>query len=89
LRLPLILPGSGKIASCGSRSSAHGERCSRPRPGGNSIGVLLFVKEGYLDDVEIYSNEGSTIAGLPVPSALKLSERSQPDPSGARYLTNP
>jgi hypothetical protein len=65
-------------------SDAHGLD-----PGGNSIGVLLFVKDGYLDDVEIYSNEGSNFAGLPVASALKLSEWSEPDPSGARYLTNP
>jgi hypothetical protein len=65
-------------------SDAHGLD-----PGGNSIGVLLFVKDGYLDDVEIYSNEGSTFAGLPVASALKLSEWSEPDPSGTRYLTNP
>jgi len=57
--------------------------------GGNSIGVLLFVKDGYLDDVEIYSTEGSGFAGLPDTSALKLSEWSEPDRSGIRYLTNP
>jgi hypothetical protein len=65
-------------------SDAHGLD-----PGGNSIGVDLLVREGYLDDVEIYSYEGSTFAGLPVPSALKLSEWSQPDPSGIQWLTNP
>jgi hypothetical protein len=65
-------------------SDAHGLD-----PGGNSIGVLLFVKDGYLDDVEIFGYEGSTFAGLPVPSALKLSEWSEPDRSGIRYLTNP
>jgi len=65
-------------------SDAHGFD-----PGGNSIGILLFVKDGYLDDLEIYSNEGSTFAGLPVPSALKLSEWSEPGRSVTRYLTNP
>jgi hypothetical protein len=65
-------------------SDAHGLD-----PAGNSIGVLLFVKDGYLDDVEIFGYEGSTFAGLPVPSALKLSEWSKPDRSGTRYLTNP
>src|SRR5581483_8212077 len=65
-------------------SDAHGLD-----PGENSIGVLLFVKDGYLDEVEIYSNEGSTFAGLPDPSALRLSEWSEPDRSGTRYLTNP
>jgi hypothetical protein len=56
---------------------------------GTTLGVLLFVKDGYLDDVEIYSHEGSTFAGLPDPSALRLSEWSEPDGSGTRYLTNP
>jgi hypothetical protein len=65
-------------------SDAHGLD-----PGGNSIGVLLFANEGYLDDVEIYSSEGSGFAGLPVATALKLSEWSEPDPSGVRRLTNP
>ena len=65
-------------------SDAHGLD-----PGGNSIGVLLFVKDGYLDDVEIYSNEGSTFAGLPDPSALRLSEWSEPGRSGTRHLMNP
>jgi hypothetical protein len=65
-------------------SDAHGLD-----PGGNSIGVLLIVNDRYLDDVEIFGDEGSTVAGLPVPSALKLSEWSEPDRSGTRYLTNP
>ena len=65
-------------------SDAHGLD-----PGDNSIGVLLFVKDGYLDDVEISSNEGSSFAGLPDPGALKLSEWSEPDGSGTRHLTNP
>src|SRR5438874_11448319 len=65
-------------------SDAHGLD-----PGANSIGVLLFVKDGYLNDVEIYGHEGSTFAGLPDPSALKRSEWTEPDQSGTRYLTNP
>lgn len=58
-------------------------------PGGNSVGVLLFVNAGYLAGVEVYSNEGSTFAGLPEPTALKLSEWSEPDQHGVRHLTNP
>jgi hypothetical protein len=65
-------------------SDAHGLD-----PGGSAIGVLLFVEDGYLDDVEIYGNEGSTFAGLPDADALKLSEWSEPDTTGSRYLKNP
>ena len=33
-------------------------------PGGNPVGVLLFVDEGYLSDVEVFNWEGSDFAGL-------------------------
>jgi hypothetical protein len=66
-------------------SGAHGTD-----PGGNEIGVLLFVEDGYLFDVEVFSyEEPSAFAGLPDPSALKLSEWSTPDEGGARHLLNP
>jgi hypothetical protein len=49
-------------------SSAHGTD-----PGGNQIGVLLFVDDGYLTDVEVCSYEAESVfAGLPDPGALKL-----------------
>ena len=65
-------------------SDAHGSD-----PGGNSIGVLLFVKEGYLSQVEVYSNEGSKFEGTPDPDALKLSEWSVRDKNGSKRLLNP
>jgi len=65
-------------------SDAHGID-----PGGNEIGVLLWVDEGYLFDVEVFSYEGSDFAGLPEPGALKLSEWSEPDDAGSRHLLNP
>lgn len=59
-------------------------------PGGNSIGVLLFVDDGYLSEVEIVSHKGvSTFAGLPEPAALKISKWSERDSRGRRHLLNP
>ena len=41
-------------------------------PGGNAVGVILFVKDGYLHNVEVYSNEEhSHFAGIPKPAALQ------------------
>jgi hypothetical protein len=66
-------------------SDAHGTD-----PGGHQIGVLLFVDDGYLADVEIFSyEEESVFAGLPDPGALKLSEWSTPDDAGVSRLRNP
>ena len=65
-------------------SDAHGTD-----PGGNEIGVLLWVDDGYLFDVEVFSYEGSEFAGLPDPSALKLSQWSAADDAGSRHLLNP
>ena len=58
-------------------------------PGGNQIGVLLFVDDGYLSEVEIYSLAGDGFAGLPDRDALKLSEWSEASDSGVRHLMNP
>ena len=58
-------------------------------PGGNRVGVLLFVDEGYLSQVEVFSFGDDRYAGLPHPSALKLSEWSEEDASGGRSLLNP
>jgi len=58
-------------------------------PAGNEIGALLFVDDGYLSEVEIYSFGGDSFAGLPSPDALKLSEWSADDGSGTRHLLNP
>jgi hypothetical protein len=50
-------------------SDAHGTD-----PGGNEVGVLLFIEDGYLSEVEVYSTTGEGFDGLPQPLALKLSE---------------
>jgi hypothetical protein len=42
-------------------------------PGGNEIGVLVFVDDGYLDNVEVFGYGDGSYAGLPAASALKLS----------------
>jgi hypothetical protein len=59
-------------------------------PGGNLVGVLLFVDDGYLSDVEVYSVDGSD-CGLPDPGALKLSEWSEWSElgGGTSHLLNP
>ncbi len=58
-------------------------------PAGNLVGVLLFVDDGYLSEVEVFNYEGSDFAGLPDPSALKLSEWSEATDAGVRHLLNP
>ncbi len=58
-------------------------------PAGTQIGVLLFVDDGYLAEVEIYNFDDHGFAGLPDPAALKLSEWSERDTSGSRRLLNP
>jgi hypothetical protein len=65
-------------------SDAHGTD-----PGGNEVGVLLFTEDGYLTEIEVYSSTGDGFGGLPRPESLQLSEWSDPDESGARWLTNP
>jgi hypothetical protein len=58
-------------------------------PNGNRVGVLLFVKDGYLSEVEVHSWTGSEIAGLPAASDLTLSEWTEADGRGVRKLRNP
>ena len=57
-------------------------------PGGNPIGVLLFVDAGYLAEVEIFSEDDSPFS-LPSVDALTLSEWSETDELGMRWLVNP
>jgi hypothetical protein len=58
-------------------------------PGGNPVGVLLFVDDGYLSEVEVYSVDGSGFAGLPDASTLELSRWSKANNTGMRHLLNP
>ena len=60
---------------------AHGED-----PAGNQVGVLLFVDDGYLSEVEVYSIAGDRFGGVPDPRRLRISEWSEPDTDGARHL---
>ncbi len=39
---------------------------------GHLIGVMLFVDDGYLSEVEVYSVDGSGFGGLPDPTWLEL-----------------
>ncbi len=64
-------------------SDAHGTDS-----GGNAIGVLLFVEDGYLSEVEVYSVEGDGLSEVPSSTALTLSEWSDPDGGGTRRLLN-
>ena len=66
-------------------SDAHG-----PDPNGNVVGVLLFVDSGYLSNVEVYDMmcEDKGFAGLPDASGLTLSEWSEPNEHGTRWLQN-
>ena len=75
--------GGGELAKR-MPTDAHGTDS-----GGNEVGVLLFVDDGYLAEVEVYSFGEDEFAGLPDASALKLSEWSAPDSAGMRQLLNP
>jgi hypothetical protein len=69
-------------------TDAHGRD-----PGGNDVGVLLFVDEGYLSEVEVFDYGDGSYAGLPDPADLKLSQWSEwfvtDDGSRGRTLLNP
>jgi hypothetical protein len=58
------LPPANDVAT--PASEAHGRD-----PGGNLVGVLLFVRDGYLDDLEVFGYEGSEFGGLPDPEAMR------------------
>jgi hypothetical protein len=58
-------------------------------PGGNLVGVLLFVVDGYLAELEVFGYESSDFAGLPRPESLKISEWGESDDNGIRRLLNP
>lgn len=59
-------------------------------PAGNMVGVILFVDDGYLSELEVFSHEErSEFAGLPDPAALQLDQWSEPDEHGTRWLLNP
>ena len=64
-------------------SDAHGTD-----PGGKLVGILLWVEDGYLFDVEVFDYEEGTFSGVPDPTALKLSQWSEPE-DGVRTLLNP
>jgi hypothetical protein len=56
---------------------------------GNAIGVLLFVDEGYLSQVEVYANEDPAHwGGIPASGEVKLSEWEETAP-GSYRLANP
>lgn len=41
-------------------------------PAGYDVGILLFVEDGYFENVEVYSNDGSSrFGGLPDPQDLR------------------
>jgi hypothetical protein len=50
-------------------SDAHGNE-----PGGNFVGILLFVEDGYLSEVEVYGYEDFAWAGLPLLDTVKLDD---------------
>ena len=59
-------------------------------PGGNPVGVLLFVDGGYMSNLEVFSAQGDSVfAGLPEPADLSIDEWSERDQDGVRYLRNP
>ena len=58
-------------------------------PGGNLVGIILFVDDGYMSDVEVFSHEGTSIfEGVPDPAKLVILRWSEPDEHGGRYALN-
>ncbi|MBA2297326.1 MAG: hypothetical protein H0W14_04750 [Actinobacteria bacterium] len=41
-------------------------------PEGHHVGVILFLDDGYLEQIEIYSIEGDDFGGLPEPAELEV-----------------
>jgi hypothetical protein len=63
---------------------AHG-----PARDGSPIGVLLFVRDGYLDELEIFGYAETPPPELPDTQRLALSQWSDPNGGGVRILLNP
>jgi len=55
-------------------------------PGGHLVGVLLFVDDGYLSELEVFGYESPEFAGLPRPDDLEISQWGKPDEDGVRRL---
>jgi len=54
-----------------------------------SVEVLLLVRDGYLDDLEVIAYGDNSVFPLPDPGDLRISEWSEADDIGARHLLNP
>jgi hypothetical protein len=57
--------------------------------GGSAVQVLVFVRDGYLYDLEIVTCDGPPARDLPRPADLEVSHWSLPDEQGVRTLLNP
>src|SRR4051812_43182908 len=40
--------------------------------GGKDVGILLWTKEGYLSEVEVFGYDDAPFAGVPAPDALRI-----------------
>lgn len=58
-------------------------------PEGSSVEVLLFVRDGYLNEVEVVWHGPAPQAVLPRPADLVISKWSEPNEGGVRTLLNP
>jgi len=65
-------------------TEAHGKALD-----GSSVQVLLFVRDGYLSELEVVWYGPTPPAELPRPADLQISRWSEPNESGARSLLNP
>jgi hypothetical protein len=54
---------------------------------GNLVGILLFVDDGYMSELDFYSVEGDDIS-FPRVDSLILVELSEPDQTGGRTMVN-
>jgi hypothetical protein len=57
-------------------------------PERNLVGVLLFVDDGYMSELEVYSYEGD-FGGVPDPADLQISRWSDTEADGVGWLLNP
>lgn len=54
---------------------------------GNLVGVLLFVDDGVMSELE-FCNYVDSVPGFPLPESLHVDEWSERDSSGSRRLLN-